>query len=237
MSSNSLGDFGLSPAELEEQMRIMRSIEQRRNESSSSNYSAADMNQSHPSSHNYNNDTNTNNTNNSMNYNNNSSAGMNHPDTGIDGGTGRNYTRRNTPNELSSGSGNHRGNRAQDEIQDEPITENKSPGPKLTSCPVNHSPDWEWISKFTKPLVWNNVGLNEGVSRSSRTKASSSNSSGGYRLKEGGIVRGMKSGSEDENKRPVRCLGCNVMLWVDKDANLVSCPDCWSVSPAVTSSN
>mmetsp|Transcript_10619 Transcript_10619/g.13827 ORF Transcript_10619/g.13827 Transcript_10619/m.13827 type:complete len:226 (-) Transcript_10619:626-1303(-) len=225
MSNHSLGDFGLSPAELEEQMRIMRSIEQRRNVTGSSNYSAAaNMNHSHTSSHN---NTNTHNNTNNNNY---------HSNSGVDGTTGRNYTRRNTPNEMSSG--NHHTNRAaQEEVQEDPITENEAPGPKLTSCPVNYSPDWEWISKVTKPLIWNNVGLNEGVSRSSRTKASSSNSSGGYRLKEGGIVRGVKSGSEDENKRPVRCLGCNVMLWVDKDANLVSCPDCWSVSPVVTSSN
>lgn len=53
------------------------------------------------------------------------------------------------------------------------------------------------------------------------------------------LVSGKESGAyddDDDSFHIVQCLGCKGLLSVDLKSSLVLCPQCWSISPAVTAS-
>jgi len=209
----------MSREELEEQHRIMRQIEERRSMAGGgrggpSNSGGGDMSMNNSGGggyirHNAGN-------NNSYPYNNNVSSNM--------GG---------------AAASTHTHSRGYD---NQPASSNRAAEPDIEGLPEPKSKKSE--TPGIKSMTSNNIILPEmSTSRgktSFATKQGSAQNSFTGDVTEGGLVIGKENESgnvaavDQGDERIVRCLECSTVLSVLKTASLVSCPTCWSVSPAVS---
>lgn len=230
--NNDLGEFGMSREELEEQHRIMRQIEERRSMAAGrgghGNSGGGDMNMNVNSggggyattSHARSSAT-VNNTN-AHSYNNNVSSNM---ATAGATASSRTHTR---------GYDNHQGERGarSSGMATEPDIEGL-PEPKTK---ISEIPGIKSVT--SNNIILPEMSISRGKTAMAIKQAPAANNITGD-VAEGGVVLGKENESanvaavDQGDERIVRCLECSTVLSVLKTASLVSCPTCWSVSPAV----
>jgi len=218
--NNDFGEFGMSREELEEQHRIMRQIEERRSMAAGgrggpTNSGGGDMSMNNSGGGGYARHNTGNN--NAYSYNNNVSSNM--------GG---------------AAASTHAHSRGYD---NQPVaSSNRAAEPDIEGLPEPKSKKSEIPG--IKSMTSNNIILPEMSTSRGKTsiatkKGSAQNSFTGD-VTEGGLVIGKENESgnvaavDQGDERIVRCLECSTVLNVLKTASLVSCPTCWSVSPAVS---